>query len=138
VQVFWECGGTLAAPAISSGVIHKVLSPWLSLTGYTHATLCLQVFWECGGTLAAPAISSGVIHKVLAFIAPKIIGGERAPTPVGELGNVEMTQAVTLLEPTWKQVRGSTGYSCGAACSLCRHSRAHSAAGGVLPLVSVV
>jgi hypothetical protein len=62
------------------------------------------VFWECGGTLAAPAISSGVIHKVLAFIAPKIIGGERAPTPVGELGNVEMTQAVTLLEPTWKQV----------------------------------
>jgi diaminohydroxyphosphoribosylaminopyrimidine deaminase/5-amino-6-(5-phosphoribosylamino)uracil reductase len=64
----------------------------------------VQVFWECGGTLAAPAISSGVIHKVLAFIAPKIIGGERAPTPVGELGNVEMTQAVTLLEPSWKQV----------------------------------
>jgi riboflavin biosynthesis pyrimidine reductase len=55
--------------------------------------LCwLQVFWECGGTLAAPAIASGVIHKVLAFVAPKIIGGARAPTPVGELGNVEMTQ----------------------------------------------
>lgn len=51
-----------------------------------------QVFWECGGTLAAPAIASGVIHKVLAFVAPKIIGGARAPTPVGELGNVEMTQ----------------------------------------------
>jgi diaminohydroxyphosphoribosylaminopyrimidine deaminase/5-amino-6-(5-phosphoribosylamino)uracil reductase len=42
--------------------------------------------------LAAPAIASGVIHKVLAFVAPKIIGGARAPTPVGELGNVEMTQ----------------------------------------------
>eukprot|EP00882_Tetradesmus_deserticola_P022619 GHRQ01024550.1.p1 GENE.GHRQ01024550.1~~GHRQ01024550.1.p1 ORF type:complete len:188 (-),score=35.14 GHRQ01024550.1:314-877(-) len=67
---------------------------------------CLQVLWECGGTLAAPAIASGVIHKVLAFIAPKIIGGERAPTPVGELGNVEMTQSVSLLEPSWKQVRG--------------------------------
>lgn len=53
---------------------------------------CVQVFWECGGTLAAPAIASGVIHKVLAFVAPKIIGGARAPTPVGELGNVEMTQ----------------------------------------------
>lgn len=52
----------------------------------------MQVFWECGGTLAAPAIASGVIHKVLAFVAPKIIGGARAPTPVGELGNVEMTQ----------------------------------------------
>jgi riboflavin biosynthesis pyrimidine reductase len=60
-----------------------------------HAVLlfpCVQVFWECGGTLAAPAIASGVIHKVLAFVAPKIIGGARAPTPVGELGNVEMTQ----------------------------------------------
>jgi diaminohydroxyphosphoribosylaminopyrimidine deaminase/5-amino-6-(5-phosphoribosylamino)uracil reductase len=42
--------------------------------------------------LAAPAISSGVVHKVMAFVAPKIIGGERAPCPVGELGFVEMTQ----------------------------------------------
>ncbi len=50
------------------------------------------MFWECGGTLAAPAIAAGVVHKVLAFIAPKIIGGTRAPTPVGELGFVEMTQ----------------------------------------------
>lgn len=65
---------------------------------------CAQVFWECGGTLAAPAISSGVVHKVLAFVAPKIIGGARAPTPVGELGNVEMSQAVNLLESEWKQV----------------------------------
>jgi riboflavin biosynthesis pyrimidine reductase len=24
LSVFWECGGTLAASAISSGVIHKV------------------------------------------------------------------------------------------------------------------
>jgi diaminohydroxyphosphoribosylaminopyrimidine deaminase/5-amino-6-(5-phosphoribosylamino)uracil reductase len=51
-----------------------------------------KVFWECGGTLAAPTISAGVIHKVMAFVAPKIIGGERAPCPVGELGFVEMTQ----------------------------------------------
>lgn len=42
--------------------------------------------------MAAPAIASGVLHKVVAFVAPKIIGGTRAPTPVGELGNVEMTQ----------------------------------------------
>ena len=51
-----------------------------------------QVLWECGGTLAAPAISGGAIHKAMAFIAPKLVGGVRAPTPVGELGNVEMTQ----------------------------------------------
>lgn len=34
--------------------------------------------------------------QVLAFVAPKIIGGARAPTPVGELGNVEMTQVWVL------------------------------------------
>lgn len=53
---------------------------------------CAQVLWECGGTLAAPAITGATIHKAMAFIAPKVVGGVRAPTPVGELGNVEMTQ----------------------------------------------
>lgn len=53
---------------------------------------CKQVLWECGGTLAAPAITGATIHKAMAFIAPKVVGGVRAPTPVGELGNVEMTQ----------------------------------------------
>ena len=52
----------------------------------------MQVLWECGGTLAAPAITGATIHKAMAFIAPKVVGGVRAPTPVGELGNVEMTQ----------------------------------------------
>jgi diaminohydroxyphosphoribosylaminopyrimidine deaminase / 5-amino-6-(5-phosphoribosylamino)uracil reductase len=52
----------------------------------------VQVLWECGGTLAAPAITGATIHKAMAFIAPKLVGGVRAPTPVGELGNVEMTQ----------------------------------------------
>jgi diaminohydroxyphosphoribosylaminopyrimidine deaminase / 5-amino-6-(5-phosphoribosylamino)uracil reductase len=52
----------------------------------------VQVLWECGGTLAAPAITGATIHKAMAFIAPKVVGGVRAPTPVGELGNVEMTQ----------------------------------------------
>ncbi|CAM8894587.1 unnamed protein product [Rhodiola kirilowii] len=64
----------------------------------------LSILWECGGSLAAPAISSGVIHKVYAFVAPKIIGGKHAPTPVGELGMVEMTQALDLLDVNYEQV----------------------------------
>ena len=32
------------------------------------------------------------------------IGGVRAPTPVGDLGNVEMTQALQLLETRWEAV----------------------------------
>ncbi len=55
-----------------------------------------NVLWECGGVLAASAIASGAVQKVLAFIAPKIIGGSNAPTPVGDLGFTTMTQALSL------------------------------------------
>lgn len=64
----------------------------------------LSILWECGGTLAASAISSGIIHKVFAFVAPKIIGGKNAPTPVGELGMVEMTQALDLIDFSYEQI----------------------------------
>ncbi|RVW16081.1 Riboflavin biosynthesis protein PYRR, chloroplastic [Vitis vinifera] len=68
----------------------------------------LSILWECGGTLAASAISSGIIHKVFAFVAPKIIGGKNAPTPVGELGMVEMTQALDLIDFSYEQVGGGS------------------------------
>ncbi|MEB3215073.1 MAG: bifunctional diaminohydroxyphosphoribosylaminopyrimidine deaminase/5-amino-6-(5-phosphoribosylamino)uracil reductase RibD [Nostocales cyanobacterium 94392] len=55
-----------------------------------------SVLWECGGILAASAIASRAVQKVLAFIAPKIIGGNNAPTPVGDLGFTTMTQALDL------------------------------------------
>ena len=42
--------------------------------------------------------------QVMAFVAPKIIGGARAPSPVGELGFVEMTQAVQIEDVKWQQV----------------------------------
>lgn len=64
----------------------------------------LSVLWECGGTLAAPAITSGVIHKVIAFVAPKIIGGVAAPSPVGDMGTVEMTQALNLADVSFEQI----------------------------------
>jgi diaminohydroxyphosphoribosylaminopyrimidine deaminase / 5-amino-6-(5-phosphoribosylamino)uracil reductase len=61
-----------------------------------------QILWECGGTLAARAIADGAIQKIWAFIAPKIIGGTLAPSPVGELGLREMTQALTLERVSWR------------------------------------
>lgn len=56
----------------------------------------LSVLWECGGTLAAKAVAEGAVQKILAFIAPKIIGGPAAPSPVGELGLTTMAEALTL------------------------------------------
>ena len=55
-----------------------------------------KVLWECGGTLAARAIADGTIQKVMAFIAPKIIGGIDAPSPVGDLNLSLMTDALQL------------------------------------------
>lgn len=64
----------------------------------------LSVLWECGGTLAAPAIASGAVQKILAFIAPKIIGGAGAPSPVGNLGLASMSQALVLERVQWRTV----------------------------------
>eukprot|EP00240_Pyramimonas_obovata_P002222 CAMPEP_0118926750 /NCGR_PEP_ID=MMETSP1169-20130426/4373_1 /TAXON_ID=36882 /ORGANISM="Pyramimonas obovata, Strain CCMP722" /LENGTH=457 /DNA_ID=CAMNT_0006868371 /DNA_START=263 /DNA_END=1632 /DNA_ORIENTATION=- len=80
---------------------------------YLASRGCLQLLWECGGTLAAPAISDRVIHKTMAFIAPKLIGGEEAPTPLNDLGFVEMTQALDLAEVKYEQIETdllATGY----------------------------
>ncbi|KAF8402157.1 hypothetical protein HHK36_013109 [Tetracentron sinense] len=80
-----------------------ILNP-RDVMGYLYDRGCLSILWECGGTLAAPAISSGIIHQVFAFVAPKIIGGENAPSPVGELGMVEMTQALDLIDVSYEQI----------------------------------
>jgi diaminohydroxyphosphoribosylaminopyrimidine deaminase/5-amino-6-(5-phosphoribosylamino)uracil reductase len=71
---------------------------------YLYDREFLSVLWECGGTLAANAISEGSVQKVLAFIAPKIIGGQGAPTPVGELGFSSMMDALTLQKVTIRKI----------------------------------
>jgi diaminohydroxyphosphoribosylaminopyrimidine deaminase / 5-amino-6-(5-phosphoribosylamino)uracil reductase len=65
---------------------------------------CLNVLWECGGRLAARAIADGSVQKVLAFIAPKIIGGLGAPSPVDDLGLTAMTEALVLERRRWRSV----------------------------------
>ncbi len=71
---------------------------------YLYNRGLLSVLWECGGTLAASAIAQGSVQKILAFIAPKIIGGSTAPTPVGDLGLTTMTQAISLERVRWRTV----------------------------------
>lgn len=71
---------------------------------YLYERGFLSVLWECGGTLAAKAIAEGAVQKILAFIAPKIIGGSNAPTPVGDLGFTAMPQALSLERTTWRTV----------------------------------
>ena len=63
-----------------------------------------KVLWECGGTLAAKAIADNTIQKVMAFVAPKIIGGISAPSPVGDLGLTAMTDALNLKQVTTRLI----------------------------------
>jgi len=47
---------------------------------------CNQVLWECGPSLAAAALREGCVQEVAAVIAPKLLGGDPARTPLGHLG----------------------------------------------------
>lgn len=72
-----------------------------------------SVLWECGGQLSARAIAQGCIQKVHAFIAPKIIGGTAAATPIGNLGLTTMTEAMKLTDTTIESIASDilvTGY----------------------------
>ncbi len=91
---------------LERGVEVMVLDPLTPATAmtYLYQRGLLSVLWECGGTLAARAIAEGTVQKVLAFIAPKIVGGIAAPSPVGELGLASMTEALTLERVRWRSI----------------------------------
>ena len=63
---------------------------------------CNRVVWECGAELAAAAIRQGCVQEVMAVVAPKLMGGTAARTPLADLGLERMDQALvgTLLPPT--------------------------------------
>jgi diaminohydroxyphosphoribosylaminopyrimidine deaminase/5-amino-6-(5-phosphoribosylamino)uracil reductase len=58
-----------------------------------------SIMIESGGTLAASALKEGIVDKVMFFIAPKIIGGKTAPTPVAGDGFKKLSQAINLKSP---------------------------------------
>ncbi|TAG97956.1 MAG: bifunctional diaminohydroxyphosphoribosylaminopyrimidine deaminase/5-amino-6-(5-phosphoribosylamino)uracil reductase RibD [Oscillatoriales cyanobacterium] len=91
---------------IAKGVEVVELSPLTpaNVMTYLYDRSFLSVLWECGGTLAAKAIADGAVQKIMAFIAPKIVGGSSAPTPVGDLGFAKMTDALILERVSWRTV----------------------------------
>jgi len=72
------------------------------MTQHLYQRGCAAVLWECGGQLAAQALQDGLIDKVWAFIAPKLVGGQGAPTPLGDLGIQHMDRALLLERITWR------------------------------------
>jgi diaminohydroxyphosphoribosylaminopyrimidine deaminase/5-amino-6-(5-phosphoribosylamino)uracil reductase len=64
---------------------------------------CNQVLWECGPELAASAMAEDCVQEVAAVIAPKLMGGAPARTPLGELGFQHMDQV-----PSWQALPPAT------------------------------
>ncbi|MBF7096720.1 bifunctional diaminohydroxyphosphoribosylaminopyrimidine deaminase/5-amino-6-(5-phosphoribosylamino)uracil reductase RibD [Alkalibacter mobilis] len=54
------------------------------------------ILLEGGGTLNFSALKSGIVDRVMSFIAPKIVGGASAPTPVEGRGIDLMNDAIQL------------------------------------------
>ena len=55
-----------------------------------------SVFVEGGGVLSGSLLDARLVHRVVAFVAPAIIGGDRAPSPVGGQGAALMSDAIRL------------------------------------------
>ena len=55
-----------------------------------------SILLEGGGTLNWAALESGIVQKVQAYIAPKLMGGQRAKTPVEGRGVLEPAAAFGL------------------------------------------
>jgi diaminohydroxyphosphoribosylaminopyrimidine deaminase/5-amino-6-(5-phosphoribosylamino)uracil reductase len=59
---------------------------------------------EGGGSLLASFFERRLVDKVLAFVAPLIIGGQDAPTPVRGMGAAHLRDAMCLERLSVEQV----------------------------------
>jgi diaminohydroxyphosphoribosylaminopyrimidine deaminase/5-amino-6-(5-phosphoribosylamino)uracil reductase len=80
-------------PATTDGRV--ALQPLLDELG-KRGILSLLV--EGGSTVHASFVSEGLVDKVYAYVAPTLIGGREAPSPLGGAGVEHLAQAVHLRE----------------------------------------
>lgn len=57
-----------------------------------------SILLECGPELSFSALSAGIVCKVQAYIAPKLVGGQAAKTPIGGQGIAQMADALQLTQ----------------------------------------
>jgi diaminohydroxyphosphoribosylaminopyrimidine deaminase/5-amino-6-(5-phosphoribosylamino)uracil reductase len=72
---------------------------------HSLGAMCIDsVMIEGGSTLAFSALKHGLVDKVVSFIAPKILGGAKAPTAVGGKGISTMEEAINIKNMRIKKV----------------------------------
>ena len=80
----------LSVPAADGRVDLLALLKELGRRGVT------TVFVEGGASLLGSLFDARLVDRVVAFMAPVLIGGESAPSPVGGLGVERMAEALRL------------------------------------------
>ena len=55
-----------------------------------------KILWECGPNLATSAIKNGCIQETIAFIAPKLLGGDSSMTPLADFNFEDMNEVKIL------------------------------------------
>jgi len=88
----------LVLPVQRGGVSLRAL---MSELGRRHMT---NVLLEGGGELCAAALAAGLVDRLMVFVAPKIIGGRHAPTPVEGEGAATLARALQASDWTLRRV----------------------------------
>ncbi|MGZ6550700.1 MAG: RibD family protein, partial [Tumebacillaceae bacterium] len=86
----------IAMPELGSGTSMQPMLETLYEKGITHLLV------EGGASVNGSFLESGLVNKVMSFIAPKIVGGANAPTPIGGNGVSKMADAIELTDVTWE------------------------------------
>ncbi|MBP2653046.1 MAG: riboflavin biosynthesis protein RibD [Firmicutes bacterium] len=82
----------LIMPRSENGVDLRILFDQLAKRNIT------SVLIEGGAAINAAALTANIVDKIYAFVAPKIIGGNAAPGPVGGRGIEQIEAAIRLEE----------------------------------------
>lgn len=91
----------LGADIIISDGLHGEVDLPLAMTCLAMSGID-SILLEGGSTLAAAALEAGIIDKICFYTAPLLIGGGRAPTPLGGWGAPHLANAVRLRDVTWE------------------------------------
>ena len=99
---------TPAAPTENVNILKKAGAEVITVPD-AHSKVCFKSLMEIlgkreitslliegGSQINASALAAGIVDKVMCFIAPKLIGGQNAPGPIGGVGIQSLTEAVNL------------------------------------------
>jgi diaminohydroxyphosphoribosylaminopyrimidine deaminase/5-amino-6-(5-phosphoribosylamino)uracil reductase len=91
-----ESPGTAALRAQGVEIVDSTRRDLTAVLRDLRSRSLQSVLIEGGSTIAGEFLDSGLVNKVTFFIAPKIVGGVEAPSPVGGAGVDAMAEALEL------------------------------------------